>query len=550
MGTTLREHTLQSNEICEDAAVEISSPSLRRLSTEVALEMGRRQAWYDVRTSIPLVLTDAVGVMLSLLVASAIASLSGGTLPMNLSIGAMLLVLWLQHLHGLYPACGLSYASEFQGVLRTWMVGSVGVAFAVLLRHDAPAVGWIPWAGFSFTLFLSLAAFRPVVRRVLARSDWWTQPVVVVGNGSASKQLFGRLNRSRHEGLRPAGIVFDPDRYWDRRDWPEGSSVADSEVSSREDARNLAGGPAETAGESGAGLNRMTLPVSNSRWLGPLSDLEAIMCRVGACRLALADRGGDHWYDFHSFHGVPHLMLPIETSDHPTDTVRLVESDGGIELHCYSALTKPHALVAKRTMDLMIVIGAMPLWIPVMVTIALAIKYFDPGPVFYFQDRVGRFRMPFRAMKFRSMVCDAEQRLKEHLDSHPEARSEWQRTHKLKQDPRVTAVGRFLRKTSLDELPQVINVLNGDMSLVGPRPIIDRGEYDREYIQDHPEVFELYQMVRPGITGLWQVSGRNATAYVRRVQLDRIYLHNWSISLDLFILWRTIKTALLREGAC
>ena len=113
----------------------------------------------------------------------------------------------------------------------------------------------------------------------------------------------------------------------------------------------------------------------------------------------------------------------------------------------------------------------------------------------------------------------------------------------------MTWIGNFLRKSSLDELPQLINVLRGDMSLVGPRPIIDCGDYDREYIQGHPEVFELYQYVRPGITGLWQVSGRNSTSYEQRIHLDRTYLHNWSVMMDVFILWRTIKTAIFREGA-
>ncbi len=129
-------------------------------------------------------------------------------------------------------------------------------------------------------------------------------------------------------------------------------------------------------------------------------------------------------------------------------------------------------------------------------------------------------------------------------------KAEWVATHKLKKDPRITRIGDFLRKSSLDELPQLWNVFVGEMSLVGPRPIIDCSDYDREYIEEHPKVFEMYQMVRPGITGLWQVSGRNATSYRQRIYFDRIYLHNWTIGMDIFILWRTIKTALFREGAC
>ncbi len=286
------------------------------------------------------------------------------------------------------------------------------------------------------------------------------------------------------------------------------------------------------------------------RILGPPADLERILTSLGVCRVAVADEDPLRFRDYHAFHGIPHVMLPTELGHRPTERIRLAENDGQIELHCHTALTKPHALLAKRWMDLAVIVTAMPLWLPVMAVIAVWIKITDPGPIFYRQSRVGRYRTPFRAIKFRSMVVDADAKLRHYLDAHPELLEEWESSHKLKGDPRITKVGRFLRKTSLDELPQLWNVLVGDMSLVGPRPIIDCSNYDREYIQEHPEVFELYQMVRPGITGMWQVSGRNTTSYKQRVYFDRFYLNNWCLELDCFILWRTVKTALFREGAC
>ncbi|MEM1063199.1 MAG: sugar transferase, partial [Planctomycetota bacterium] len=135
------------------------------------------------------------------------------------------------------------------------------------------------------------------------------------------------------------------------------------------------------------------------------------------------------------------------------------------------------------------------------------------------------------------------------LAEHPELRAEWEATHKLKNDPRVTSVGRVLRQTSLDELPQLWNVLVGEMSLVGPRPIVDDPRFDREYVESHPEAYSLYARVRPGITGLWQVSGRNAHTYERRPQLDQYYVRNWSAWLDIYLLTRTVKAVLCREGA-
>ena len=142
------------------------------------------------------------------------------------------------------------------------------------------------------------------------------------------------------------------------------------------------------------------------------------------------------------------------------------------------------------------------------------------------------------------MVPNADQRLEQHLEKHPELREEWEKDHKLKNDPRVIpGVGQFLRKCSIDELPQLWNVLCGEMSLVGPRPIVTAE------VEKYNDVFPLYLKVIPGITGLWQISGRNNTTYDRRIQLDAYYVRNWSPWLDLYILFRTVKTVLLREGA-
>ena len=253
--------------------------------------------------------------------------------------------------------------------------------------------------------------------------------------------------------------------------------------------------------------------------------------------------------DFQIFHGIPHVTLPTDLRRQPTEKAQLFERHGNVELHCYHGITSPSAMFAKRLMDLVVVLGLIGFWLPVFLLICMGIKWYDPGPLFYRQRRVGRFGKPFWAIKFRSMVCDADRKLNDYLRSHPELQAEWDLSHKLKCDPRVTWIGEFLRKSSLDELPQVLNVLWGDMSLVGPRPIIDCSDYDRKYIEDHPEVFELYQFVRPGITGLWQVSGRNITSYEQRIEFDRQYLHNWSVMLDVFILWRTVKTAVFCEGA-
>lgn len=167
----------------------------------------------------------------------------------------------------------------------------------------------------------------------------------------------------------------------------------------------------------------------------------------------------------------------------------------------------------------------------------------DGGPALYRQERIGANGRPFRCMKFRSMVTNADQVLQNLLVTDPVARAEWESKRKLSNDPRVTRIGTFLRTTSLDELPQLINVIRGEMSLVGPRPIVAAEAHHYGYN------FAYYCDTKPGITGLWQVSGRSSTSYEERVKLDVWYVQNWSLWHDGAILLKTIPAVLLRKGA-
>lgn len=183
---------------------------------------------------------------------------------------------------------------------------------------------------------------------------------------------------------------------------------------------------------------------------------------------------------------------------------------------------------------------------PILICIAIWIYKDSPGPIIFKHMRVGKDGKIFPCYKFRSMCVDAKEKLEELLQNDPEARAEWERDFKLKHDPRITKSGAFLRRTSLDELPQIFNVLKGEMSLVGPRPIIkDEMERYGNHIDD-------YLMVKPGIAGIWQCSGRSDTTYQERVQMDSWYVRNWSVWLDIMILWKTLeavfaKRSLLRE---
>ena len=199
--------------------------------------------------------------------------------------------------------------------------------------------------------------------------------------------------------------------------------------------------------------------------------------------------------------------------------------------------------LACRLFDIVIAIFAIVFTAPLLIAVAVTVRLADGGPAIFGQQRMGFGGRPFRCLKFRSMTVDAHERLPAHLASDPAAQCEWERDYKLQNDPRVTPLGDFLRKSSLDELPQLFNVLRGDMSIVGPRPIVP--EETRRY----GARYAVYCSVRPGITGFWQVSGRNDITYRRRVAMDTVYAKNKSFAWDLKILFLTVPAVLLAKGS-
>jgi len=198
---------------------------------------------------------------------------------------------------------------------------------------------------------------------------------------------------------------------------------------------------------------------------------------------------------------------------------------------------------SKRIFDVLIASITLIVFLPLFAFVVLLLKLTDPGPVIFRHIRVGQGGRRFACFKFRSMVLDSDKVLKTLLESDPAARKEWDRTQKLANDPRITPLGKFLRQSSLDELPQLINVIRGDMSLVGPRPIVP-SELTR-----YGDKLSLYLQARPGITGIWQVSGRNDCGYDRRIEMDANYVRNWRFSTDFVILLRTLGAVLARRGS-
>jgi Undecaprenyl-phosphate galactose phosphotransferase WbaP len=223
--------------------------------------------------------------------------------------------------------------------------------------------------------------------------------------------------------------------------------------------------------------------------------------------------------------------------------VTATDIGGILGLEIQHKLLDPRRQAIKRIMDVALIVMALPLIVPVVGIIGLAVFMASPGPVFFRHQRIGMGGRDITIWKFRTMVPHAEEILADHLHNNPQALQEWSAQHKLTRDPRIFPLGRWLRTTSLDELPQLWNVLKGDLSLVGPRPIV------WEEVEQYKAGFDTYKRVKPGLTGLWQISGRSRTSYDRRVDLDIYYVRNWSVWFDIYILARTPLEVFSCQGA-
>ncbi|MEM6750257.1 MAG: undecaprenyl-phosphate galactose phosphotransferase WbaP [Planctomycetota bacterium] len=372
-----------------------------------------------------------------------------------------------------------------------------GMYWVESMARDTRTVLLVGWA----LSVVAVPAARTLLRFVCAPRAWWGCPVLLIGAGHAGMSALKRMKRQPELGLKPLAILDDR--------IPPG--------------RRLGGVPV-------VGRPREALRFQRRRHLIALvadGDISP------AVRTPLLRRLGDR------FHRV--VILP-RTEGLGALGVAAVDLGGRLGIEVRHRLLDPEKRWFKRVIDLAIIGLFSPLLAPLLLSIALAIRLDSPGPVFFRQTRIGEKGRAFQILKFRSMVQDADRALEQRLADCPDARRQWAWDRKLRSDPRITRVGRFLRKTSLDELPQLWNVVRGEMSLVGPRPIVE--DEVRLYRKD----FGLYKRVRPGLTGLWQTSGRNAVRYRERVAMDVYYVRNWSIWLDLYLLAKTAMAVALRRG--
>nr|WP_245526776.1 undecaprenyl-phosphate galactose phosphotransferase WbaP [Marinithermus hydrothermalis] len=404
---------------------------------------------------------------------------------------------------GLYPGVGVAPAEELRRLtLATTLVYLVLGAALFLFKEGGAysrAVFLVAWV-FSVVL---VPLGRALVRHLCAHRRWWGYPAVVLGAGKTGRMVVRMLVRQPGLGLKPVAVLDDdPEKHGALEGVPVVGGVDLAPVLARE-----------------------------------LGVRYAIVAMPGVPRarlLEVLERYGSVF---------PHLVLIPDLFGFSSLWVSAKDLGGVLGLEVRQRLLLPGPRLVKRFLDLAATVVGGVLVLPLMLLIALFIKLDSPGPVFYLQDRLGKDGRRFKAIKFRTMYGDGEKRLAELLAQNPELRAEYELYHKLRNDPRVTRFGRVLRKLSLDELPQLWNVLKGEMSLVGPRAYLPR---------------ELPKMsgaegailkVMPGITGIWQVSGRNEVTFRERLNMDMYYVRNWSVWLDLYILARTVWVVLFGKGA-
>jgi lipopolysaccharide/colanic/teichoic acid biosynthesis glycosyltransferase len=480
-------------------------------------------------------LATAAGIAQLLVVESASATtrVLGGIAVTFVCLGAFA----VQHLYSLTPPSPpdeirrvtQSVSLVYVGFYAIAFLQNTGFYFAGGLRHRAWIAGWL----LSVTL---IPILRGILRAKFSKRPWWGSPIVVLGAGRVGRKLVSTFQNHPELGLKPVAILDDDQSKHGtlRATWGDD----DVAIQSIRDP-----GLSPSIGAAWGRFSEVEgVPVVGGLELAPLlaqrlkirSAVVAMPEMESAQMVTMLERVGG------SFESV--LVIPdLFNIAHFGAPARSLGGVLGIEVRRQLLLRGPRA--AKRTIDLVLTTIGGLFVLPLLAFLALLIKFDSKGSVFYRQKRLGQHGVRFAALKFRTMYGDGEKRLQELLEKDAARRAEYDEFHKLNDDPRVTRIGRFLRKYSLDELPQIWNVLVGEMSLVGPRPYLERE------IPDMGQQEGIILRVRPGITGIWQVNERNATGFDVRVQTDVEYVRNWSPWLDIYVLARTFLVVIEGTGS-
>jgi Undecaprenyl-phosphate galactose phosphotransferase WbaP len=459
-----------------------------------------------------LALSDGLVVLILTYLATAAMVSMGAVVSIGTSglwgivLAAVSLCIVTFYVAGLYRNVGMHPVEELERVVTTTAIVFITLLWIFVWRNDQAVWGEIVSLCITgFACILVLPSWRHLLRCRLGKTDWWRKPVVIIGSPDRADSLFDELEEEGHLGWRPVGCILDFHENWDHDRVSKRCLGVEEELPQIAEKHDVFWGMIDT--------NAM-LP----------SDVQGFMDR--------------------NHRALPNIVSVTGNAGDTTLLTRGLACGNSPGVHFRSMLSLLLPSLLKRTFDFTVATLILLLLAPLLAVLAIAVRLGSPGPIFYSQERIGLHGRTFRIWKFRSMVQNADYLLRRLMEENHQVRDEWQRTQKLSRDPRITGIGRFLRKTSLDEIPQLFNVLTGSMSLVGPRPM------ERNEPEKYGDVYWLYIRTRPGITGLWQVNGRNKTSYEERLRYVSFYVRNWSIWLDWYILLRTFRVVVLCEGAC
>lgn len=450
------------------------------------------------------IITISLAVMLSTGIRSLLIPVMGGVIHWSLILNGLIFfiifTIILAWMNGLYPGFGLAAVHEMQKILYIVSLSSVFLGVFLFLQQLGEAysrfIFLVSWP--LSTLFMMLGRFA--LRNRFSRFNWWGIPMVVIGSEEHAAPVIDKLFQNRRLGFRPV-FYFDPNLKAKKP--IQGVQV----VPTKEALQNLAS-------------------ISNIKHVVFTDSMEEVSTS-----------------NFHWMRDVfPNIMFVLKTSPFGSLWVRTIDLHGTLAIETNYHLLNKRETITKRVVDMFLTILLLLVTWPAFLLLALLIRLDSKGPILYKQKRLGENGELFDSLKFRTMHHDSEQMLEDLLDKDVRANREFKEFHKLSKDPRVTRVGKFLRRYSLDEMPQFFNVLKGDMNLIGPRSFLPRE------LSAMGEFAQIILKVKPGITGWWQVMGRNATSFKERLQLDEYYISNWSIWLDIYITIKTVWVIISGKG--
>ena len=461
------------------------------------------QRFYGYLRIFLLILTDYVAVYGLLVLSLFIYYCLGGKYSMMIALDFLLfpfvfiIINSFSRLYGgsiFYPGLGVNKIEELKRITI-----NITASYVILFSYLGVTRNMERYSRVALTLALLLSVilvpiFRHVIRYFMRNLKWDKIPILIAGAGVTGELVKSTIQEDYYYGLEFKGFLDDHVKSPDV-------------IGSLSDTKRL-------ARKLGVDYLVVCLPfIATSRWL-------------------------QQWTN-----NFQHLLLVPDNAIYPILWVYPVTLGHYSGLEISNRLQMKGYRFYKTLIEIILAILIIPCVLPVGLIIAILIKLTSKGPVFYRAKRLGQNGKLFEVLKFRTMYLGADKRLSTILEENPEMKKEWESKFKLKDDPRITPLGKFLRRTSLDELPQFWNVICGEMAIIGPRPIV------KSEMHYYGKNFKIFTRVKPGITGLWQVSGRSNTSYESRVNLDMYYVNNWSIWMDYFIFLKTIKEVLIRNGA-